>query len=222
MRLKDKYKAIELRKLGRTYKEIISEIPNLSKGTLSGWFKNLKLTRKQRSLIIKRATDAQVAGKLKGAWFNILKHKRRIHLISNEAAIQFKKIKNDPFFVAGLVLYWAEGSKTNRRFEFINSDPDIIRLMMAWLRKIFKIKEKEILIRIFIHRIYKKENCEKFWSKIVGVPASKFAKTIYKPTPHLIKKNPSYKGCCRIELRGSEMFWKFCAWRELFKKTMPL
>lgn len=39
LRLADKQYAIDLRKQGYFYSEIIATIPNLSKGTLSGWLK---------------------------------------------------------------------------------------------------------------------------------------------------------------------------------------
>jgi hypothetical protein len=83
---------------------------------------------------------------------------------------------------------------------------------MRWLTKICKIPKEKIKIRVFIHKIYANENCEKYWSQITGIPISKFQKTIYKPTPHKIKRNLDYKGCIQIRMGGVELFRKVMGW----------
>jgi hypothetical protein len=39
---------------------------------------------------------------------------------------------NDPFWVAGTMLYWGEGSKTHRAHSLANADPAAMRLFVAW------------------------------------------------------------------------------------------
>ena len=218
MRLLDKQKAINLRCQGYTYNEIIKHIPDLSTGTLSGWIKTITLTESQKKRIIDKTLSASKRGQLKGAWANKLKALQRIEKLSKEADSQFQQLANNPLFLVGLSLYWAEGFKKGRRFEFINSDPDIIRIIMRWLREIFDIPEDMISARIFMHKIYENENCREFWSKVTGLSVTSFRKTVYKPTPHKIKRNLAYKGCCRISIKGSELFWKIQAWQKLLVK----
>lgn len=215
MRLMDKRQALELRRKGFSYSEIRKRIPNLSKGTLSGWVKSIELSEKQKEEILRKAKKAVDKGRLKGSWANRVKWQARINLINEVAKKEFPALARNHLFLIGLTLYWAEGSKTNRRFQFINSDPEIIRVMMRWLREVMSVAEDQFLVRLYIHEIYKSENCEKYWSNITGIPVSKFKKTVFKPTPHLVRKNLSYKGCCRIELRGSDLFWKTLAWQRM-------
>lgn len=119
----------------------------------------------------------------------------------------------------GLVLYWAEGGKKTEYFQFSNSDPAAVKAAMRWLIKICEIPKEEIKFRVFIHKIYAHEDCEKFWSEIADIPVENFEKTIYKPTPHKLKKNLNYKGCVQIRVLKSELFWKVTCWvQELIKE----
>lgn len=223
LRVDEKSEAISLRQKGFTYNEIRATIPNLSKGTLSSWLRHVELDEKQKQRILEKVKTASHVGQIKGAWANHIKAQKRIDQISLLARVEFTTLVRDPRFLTGVALYWAEGAKISRCFQFINSDPKMIRVMMSWLQDVCKISPDQIGIRVYAHKIYADENPEKFWAGIVGIPASKFKKTVYKPTPWTTKKNPSYIGCCRIEVRGSELYWKTIAWiSEIEKLYMPL
>jgi len=215
MRLEDKRKAIELRQKGFTYNEIKEIIPSISKGTLSGWLKNIDLSNIHKERILDKIKDASQKGRVKGAWVNKKKREDRIKKIQKEAKKEFRILAQKPLFLIGLSLYFAEGTHKFQRFQFVNSDPRIIKLMMAWLKKVFRISDENINFRLYLHEIYSNEGCEEFWADIVNVPVEKFLKTVYKPTLHRLKKNLLYKGCLRIEVRGSELFWKIQTWQNM-------
>lgn len=215
LRIRDKKRAIILRQRGYSYNEIREKIPNLSKGTLSGWLKNIVLNKQQKQRIANKIKNAADLSRLKGSWTNKKKSLDRIKDIQSSAEQEYTQLANDELFNIGLSLYWAEGAKRSRCFQFMNSDPDMIKLMMKWLRDILRVPEQEIKIRIFIHKIYSGENCEKFWSEITAKPQNEFKRTVYKPSLHTVKKNPEYKGCCRIEITKSELFWKIQKWQEM-------
>lgn len=90
------------------------------------------------------------------------------------------------------------------------------------IEKICKIPKDKIRLGLYIHKIYAHENCEKFWSKRTGMPLKNFCKTIYKPTPHKVKRNPDYKGCLRIQCGGVELFRRFLGWRKGVLKYLKL
>jgi len=195
MRLKDKQKSIRLRRQGKTYSEIMSLIPNLPKSTLSGWLKNVNLTKEEKERLFENIKKKNNSSRLKGFLTRRRKIKEGNRIIVFEAKKEFPKLSKDPFFLIGLALYWAEGNKKPPNFQFTNSDPIMIRAIIKWLKRFCGISKKEIKIRLFIHKIYAHENCKKFWSQITGLSLSQFQKTIYKLTQHKIKKNPDYKGC---------------------------
>ena len=220
LRLEDKYKAIKFRKNGYSYNEIRSKIPNLSKGTLSGWLKNIVLSDIHKARILSKVASGAEKGRTVGAWTNKKKSIDRIEKIQKVAEYEFYKYIKYPLFRIFLSLYWAEGAKKSRCFQFVNSDPEMIKIVLKSLREVFKIPESDIKIRLFIHKIYSDENCEGFWSRISNIPVKSFKKTVYKPTTHTVKKNPNYKGCCRIEISGSEFYWKVEKWIKMLILTI--
>lgn len=218
LRLEDKRKAIELRIQGKTYSEIRAIIPNLPKSTLSGWVRNIKLTREQKARLDRHLQEVTYNARVKSAWTKKKKKQERIQKIFEEAEKEYSSLSKNPFFLIGLVLYWGEGSKKNGQFMFSNSDPAAIKAMMRWLMEICKIPKENIKIRIFIHKIYAHENCEKFWSKITGIPVMNFQKTIYKPTLHKLKKNLDYKGCVQLRVLKTAFFWRVIGWMRALVK----
>jgi len=222
LRLKDKKRAINLRIQGKSYKEIMDVIPNLSKSTLSGWIKHVKLTQEQEERLENNIKKIVYTARLKAAWTKKKKKKKEIEKSLLEAKKELPNLLKNPLFLIGVSLYWAEGSKTQERIQFANSDPRLITLMMKWFKEICETPKEKIKVHIYIHKIYKNENCEYFWSKITNIPIKKFGKTTYKPTPHKIKKNIDYKGVCRIEINNVNLFRRIMGWQqgisEIFNK----
>lgn len=220
--LKERHEAIKLRKQGKTYNEIREILGPIPKGTLSGWFKNIQLTAEQKKAIEKRIKDGGELGREKAAWANRNKRLMRIKRIKEEALQDWKDLNNHPLFIGGLLLYLAEGSKKNESFQFMNSDPNLIKLMMRWLSLTADVNHEDYQVRLYIHRPYADENLEKFWAKTLSLTFNQFAKTVYKPTPHNIKRNPKYKGCLRLTVKGrpSELYWRVMAWRDALYNTL--
>jgi len=77
----------------------------------------------------------------------------------------------DPLFIAGTMLYWAEGTKSLEMLIFSNSDPEMIRAMMLWFRKYCKVPEEKFRVQIHTHSLHKRSNVEKYWSRVSRVPA---------------------------------------------------
>lgn len=213
LRLEDKRKAIELRIKGKTFSEIRSIILNLPKSTLSGWLKDVKLTKKQRKLLLKNIKRVTYNARVKAGWTRRIKNEARTRDFISKAEKEFASFSKNSLALIGIVLYWAEGGRKSSYFQFTNSDPVIIKTIMKWLREFCKIAEEKMKIRIYIHKIYAHEKCENFWSKVTGIPISHFQRTIYKPTPHRIKKNLDYKGCVQIRVLNTEFFRKIVGWQ---------
>jgi hypothetical protein len=204
-RVQEKIKAISLRMQGYSYSQIQEHVP-VSKGLLSGWFKYIKLSEEQEKELISNLSLRSKKGVAKAAESNIAKRKARELEAINEAKILYDRYKEDKMFIAGLCLYWAEGSKRVSAFSFVNSDPKMINFMIFWMQKYLDINKKRIFLRISTHADFINEKYEDFWSTKTGVPLSQFKKTTYKPNRHgVYKKNPIYKGCVRIEVAGEGM-----------------
>lgn len=206
--------AINLRREGKSFGEIQLELGPISKSTLSGWLKNVELTELQKSRIKLMATEKGFAGRQMGSWRN---HQNRVERLAQLKSIAIKEYPGhlgNPLFVAGLVLYLAEGTRKMERFMFMNSEPGLIKLMVVWITKVIGLDLSVLRFRLYIHELYADENCEGFWIDFLKINPEQMLKTIYKPSSRIYKKNPEYKGCLRIELPGSELYWKIINWRD--------
>lgn len=209
-----KEEAVRLRKKGFSYKEILEKVP-VAKSTLSVWLQNMPLTEDERA-ILKRRRDSNISlGRIRAAASLHNLRASRDGALFEEAKSEFEKYKTDPFFYVGLALYWGEGAKRNSFFSFINSDSEMVQIMIAWIEKFFRIPRKYLRARLFIHKPYAHENCEESWSRALNLPMSTFRKTIYKPTGLLIKKRPGYMGCLRIEVAGVSYLRKYHFWHKM-------
>lgn len=209
--------AINLRKKGWSYNEIMKEL-NVAKGTLSGWLRDILLTEQQTSDLKNRLTDKIARGRLQASIALRARRMVRERDVFIEAEKEFGQFIKDPFFNIGLCLYWAEGAKKNNYFAFMNSDPEMHVMMIKWIKRFLKVEDVALKYRLYIHEPYKHENCEAYWAKILGISMNSFQKTIYKPTPHKVKKNPDYKGCLRLSILRIDVLRKIMAWQKLLIK----
>jgi len=213
LRVQEKQEAIRLRKLGHSYKEILKVVP-VAKSSLSGWLHHLDLTDDELKNLQEKVKNGQDKGRIKASLINRNRRLERDRKIFIEAEQEFELNVADPFFLLGIGLYWAEGSKKSWSFQFINSDPQMIDLMTRWCIRFICPREK-LKLRLYMHKVYSNENCEAFWSQITGIHINKFEKTIYKPTIHVVKRNPNYKGCLRITIPNISVLRKLLAWQKL-------
>jgi hypothetical protein len=201
--VQEKETAITLRQKGYTYKEILAIVP-VAKSSLSLWLKDLPLTKSEKNAL-KDRRDANISrGHIKVA--GIL-HTRRLAREKDqlaEARITFSTYLAEPFFHAGLMLYWAEGSKRTNQWQFMNSDGDMQKLMVKWLVAYAGVEKNDLRFRLYVHKAYQSEECDAWWAKKLQVAPSQFLKTIIKPSGLGVKKRPNYKGCLRIEVRTSK------------------
>lgn len=92
---------------------------------------------------------------------------------------------------AGALLYWCEGSKRvkDRRVEFVNSDPRIVRVFMKYLRT-KGIQEKRLRLRMELHTEDDETMCRDYWKAVTRTGNSNFIATSVRATSVLRKHLP--------------------------------
>lgn len=205
---------IRLRKAGYTYREIIAKVP-VSKSSISLWLQDMPLTEAEKS-ILKHHRDAGISrGRIRAAASLRNLREERDATLFKHAKDEYEKYRENPLFYTGISLYWAEGSKRSNAFSFVNSDPEMIVLMLEWMETFLGVSRSGIRARLYIHKPYAHENCEEYWSRQTGIPTGHFGTTIYKPTDLLVKKRPGYKGCLRIEAGGVVALRTYLYWQKM-------
>jgi len=188
-RIKEREKAIQLRNQGWTYSQIKAEL-NIAKSTLSNWLSAHPLSEGARRRIEsskQRRIETYIATR---------KRNKKI-LLENIYKKQLARIgllSERDIFIAGLFLYWGEGSKFKTRYELrvTNSDPAIINAHIQWLIKSLKIEKEKISLKLYLYRGMNIENETDWWAKATGIPKNQF-------------KNPAikYSNPQRVTHKGS-------------------
>lgn len=199
--------AIKLRKEGKSYAEILSEIA-VAKSTLSVWLREVRLSTRQKQ----RLSEKKRISALKGAQ---AMHKKRINNTENimrEAKKDIGRISKRELLLIGTCLYWAEGSKQKPHnlstgVSFSNSDPQMLSLFLDWLRML-NISPDDILFSIYLHDSARARRREitQYWSKTLKLSINKLEKIYYKRDKvKTFRKNTGaeYFGQIRINVRKS-------------------
>lgn|SRR3989344_4873994 len=220
----DYKKAIELRRNGLSYREILSQV-EVAKSTLSSWLKSVGLSKEQKQ----RLTDKKLASALRGAARKKELRVKKTEAIFREAASDIKSISRNELFLIGVALYWAEGSKEKDRHpgsgvQFSNSDPTMVRLYLKWLMEICAVPKDKISFDIYIHESHR-DNIKKvmaYWSKCVGFPEESFQHVYFKKNKINTKRKNTgelYFGLLKVRVKASsDLNRKIAGWIKAINK----
>jgi len=219
-KIEQRNKAIELRKQGFSYSEILKEIP-VAKSSLSLWLKSVKLANSQKQ----RLTNKKLASALKGAKKRKDDRIKITKEIKDKAQKEVGKLTNRELWLVGIALYWGEGSKEKdyrpgSGMQFSNSDPFMIKIFIEWLLKIIKVSKEKIYFEIYIHENHKNNTNRAidYWSKHTGFPKNFFFRIYFKKnklkTNRRNTKN-NYFGLLRVRVKNSsELNRRIAGWTE--------
>ncbi len=210
-----KEKAILLRKSGHTYSEILRKVP-VAKSTLSLWLRSVNLSKQQVQKITKKRKEG-----IKKGW-EVIREKRivKTKIIKEISEKEIKKINKKEFWLLGICLYWAEGTKekdyrTGERVAFSNSDPEMIVFFLKWLRKICLIKNQDIIYELCLHKNKELKKIKKYWIHKLSIDKNLLRVYFKKDTNSNYRKNKGseYKGLMKIKVKKStDLNRKIAGW----------
>jgi hypothetical protein len=203
-----KEKAIALRKQGKVYSEILSEVP-VAKSTLSLWLREVGLAKKQAQ----RITEKRIAAQKMGARAKRTKRQKIQESIYSQCLNDIVSLSERERFLMGVALYWAEGNKEKEYrpgsgMGFSNSDPRMLRFFLNWLRSVAKIEEERIDFELYIHEVARAKTKDSvlFWSEQLHLEPGRLNKVYYKKgNPKTNRRNTGnlYYGLLRVKVCSS-------------------
>lgn len=177
-REKERQEAIRLRQLGKSYNEIRKTLGVRSKGTISYWLKNIRLTPVARMRLESNTKRAHERGFLK---FNTdrtarIKDENQAELLKGKE--QIGTLSARELRLVGAALYWGEGTKSltrsNLSLSFVNSDAEMVRFFLRFVREILKVPDEKIRAGIHLYNGCTDAEGRRYWSKVTKLPEDRF------------------------------------------------
>ncbi|MEU0133492.1 hypothetical protein ABZ172_05560 [Streptomyces sp. NPDC006296] len=206
-------RARELRLQGLTYDRIQLEL-GCSKGSISRWVRDLPKPERRR-------TTEQASALARRGWEATLQRREAERAGTKKAAAaEIGSLSPRELFLVGVGLYWAEGSKSKphrpqERATFVNSDPDMISVYLAWLR-LLDVPPEHLRFHVLIHETADVAAAEHYWADLTGATPSAFGKTSLKRhSPKTNRKNTGedYRGCLVVRvLKSADLYRRIEGW----------
>jgi len=211
-------KAIEMRLEGESYGEIARTL-DVSKGSLAVWFKYLKLPKKTQKLLEEKMRIARE--------YNLFENNRRrtraIQIENREirqsAATNIKSISKYELLLIGAALYWAEGWNRDTTGKghgvcFANSNPDMVKLFLRFLREIIHVPEDKFRVDIHIYPNINEKSAINFWSQVTNISKERFRITqqISRASKGKRPKNSLPYGTLKLDVCARQNFFKVKGW----------
>jgi len=212
--LEKKLQAQKLRKKGYSYSQIQKQL-KVPKSTLSGWCRDIALTEKQALKLFNNKLKGAAKGRIIGAKRQQQKRIKETKKLLNQGIKDIGKLTKKEQFIAGICLYAAEGTKTDKQCSFSNSDPKLIKFMSDWFRNFCSVSENKLRGAIWIHDNLNVKNAIEYWSKLTGIPSSQFYKTYIaknKTGSKKIRKNIHQYGVFSVKFSDAKIHRRLMGW----------
>lgn len=198
----DKQRAIKFRKEGKSYSQI-RQIIGVSKGTLSDWLRDMPLSTKQmRGLRDWNQTRIEHyrATRLK-------KREARLRIVHEEQKRRIFPLSDRDMFIAGLFLYWGEGSKTRISHICVaNTDPAMPTFFVYWVTRVLNLDKARIRVHLHLYSDMDIAKEISFWSQTLNIPKSQFIKPYIKKNASTIINHGTFgHGTCTIRVGNARV-----------------
>lgn len=175
--------AVDLRLAGWTMPEIAAEL-GVSRGSVSLWTRDVPYVPRRP-----RARRSGGPNRLQQAKAD------EIAELLEWGRAEVGELSDRDLLIAGTALYAGEGSKTDGKVVFANSDPRMISLFLRWLRTFFPIDETRLRLRLCLHEGLDLAEAEAFWAALTGIPTSQFQRPYRAVADPSIRTSKHPRGC---------------------------
>jgi transposase-like protein len=168
-----------------------------AKSSISRWVRDIELTDEQRETLRIAAYNGHVKGRTMHA-----RLRREARMMAQEDG-RMRAQQGDRFFMAGCMLYWAEGSKDRNHVEFTNSDPEMVRFFVRFLKTYWNLRHEDIRIacNLFADHVDQQRDIEQYWLDVAALPSESLRTStvnVYSKYSKKKRQNRLPYGTCRV------------------------
>jgi len=192
--------ATRLRRRGLSIGHIENKL-GISRSTLSGWFRDIKLTQQQQEKLLERWRGGLVKARVKASQWHkkqkelrLIKAKEDANQILNNLNLRDKNIAE----LALAMLYMGEGIKSNDETGMGNSDPLILKTFLRILKNNYDIDIKKIRCELYLRADQNENEVKEFWANELKLPMENFKYVHFDKRTEGTKTFSNYKGVCLI------------------------
>jgi len=199
-------KAIELRtKHNMTLEDIVERLA-LPKTTIYYWIKDLPIPRTEKQSEAQLARAAQVKQK-----YALLRE-----AAYQEGVAQAPELLKEPTFRDFVVLYMAEGAKTQRnRLAFVNSDARMVKLAHSWLKR---LSNRAFFYALQYHADHDVDELKQYWAEMLNISPDKIYASRKSNSNELSGRHfRSVHGLLSVETGDTYLYAKMQAWMDIVK-----
>lgn len=212
MKNRERIIARKLREEGASLSEITTKL-RVAKSSVSLWVRDIELSVAQKNRLSEKSSKrATVELRRTNRLANELQKRE---LVISAAKKSISRITHKQLWLIGTMLYWAEGGKTQRMVRFSNGDPEMIKIMMAFFRRVCMVPEEKFKGYIHIHPHLDYKNAESYWTSVTGIPMTQFFKTYRIQNKSSRNKKDSLPlGVLDIYVMDTNLFLKIVGWSQ--------
>ena len=208
-----KNKAFELRKLGKSYRAISSEL-GVPIGTLSLWLSDQAWSREIGKSLKSESSkkgSARLAAARKargfGLQFSYAKAKQ-------DAEVEYKKLKKDRLFLSGLTLYWAMGDQASKYYvRLTTADMHKMALFIRFLQDSLGVEVSKAKCALTLPYSANEQDAMEIWSSNAKIPLQCFTKSSFRRKNK--KKTENMNPVCSATLSSRYHKEKMLVWLRL-------
>lgn len=217
---KDKARALELRKKGFSYNEISKKLL-VPKSTLSYWLSDIEISKTAKERIANRVFAGSIKGLIERNRNQTVLAIERANKVRESAMKEVEGLMENRLFLVGVSLYWAEGYKKGahrskwKAVDFANSDPELVKIMMNFFRKVCRVADEKIKVQLIAHKNIDMEEAIGYWSRLTKLSKSQFMKTccaVSSASKCKRNKNSLTHGTVHIRINDVKLFFRIIGW----------
>jgi transcriptional regulator with XRE-family HTH domain len=190
------------REQGASVKEL-AQLLGVSKSSVSLWVRDIELTEAQY-LALRRRMGGRIDGSRENA-IRALERRRKAQDFGREAARRAQLLH-----AAGCMLFWAEGSRSRNRVQFVNSDPAMVKYFLRFLRDCFGVADEKVAVtcNLFADHVEGQQEIEQYWLDLLQLPRTCLRKSTvntYSKYSQKKRRNMLPYGTCRLAVHDTQL-----------------
>jgi len=107
--------------------------------------------------------------------------------------------------IAGIMLYWAEGTLKGTTVDFANSNPEMIEVFLKFLRNVCGVDERRLRVYLYCHSYCDMERLKVYWHRITRIPLDQFTRPYIREGSANLSKRKLLYGLIHIRYNDKRL-----------------